>query len=199
MSLLDADSTLNTNRWATREEIAGILAVNAPIVKPIFYPSFWRKEFDPHRGRKGKKIVAAPPDLAPFEEGLESTTISEPPKTVRRLGLLSSIQSAYFAGLSRRTERSTISGTELETGKFASSTTQEVDCELGMEMKEMRAAWMEKDGEEVGVVYVPRNGPRPLLPEPEHCWGSTAEDVSSSGLQSIGEEDEGTGEKGRCG
>ena len=42
MTLKAHPSALTINRWGVRETIAGIIAVNLPIVKPIFDRSFWR-------------------------------------------------------------------------------------------------------------------------------------------------------------
>lgn len=42
MSLEAEPSTMNINRWGIRETIAGILAVNAPIVRPMISKAFWR-------------------------------------------------------------------------------------------------------------------------------------------------------------
>lgn len=41
MSLEATPSTMNINRWGIRETIAGILAVNMPIIRPILSKKFW--------------------------------------------------------------------------------------------------------------------------------------------------------------
>jgi hypothetical protein len=41
MSLEARPSALNINRWGVRETIAGIIAVNIPILRPILRASFW--------------------------------------------------------------------------------------------------------------------------------------------------------------
>ncbi|CAK3763670.1 hypothetical protein AC578_9605 [Lecanosticta acicola] len=35
--------SLNINRWGTRETVAGIIAVNAPIIRPLFKRWFWQR------------------------------------------------------------------------------------------------------------------------------------------------------------
>lgn len=105
MSLLNATSTLNTNLWATREETAGILAVNASIIKPMFHRSFWRKDFDPHKAPRPRPVLRRP--LA-IDTVLE-TDLEQPPQ-VRRLGLLSSVRSDHLSGIS--TQDKSVGGTE---------------------------------------------------------------------------------------
>ncbi|CZT22717.1 uncharacterized protein RCC_08422 [Ramularia collo-cygni] len=151
MSLLDAHSTLNTNRWATREEIAGILAVNAPMIKPMFHRSFWRKDFNPHRARR------------PPVKGVRVPHVSEPtlveeitrPAPARRLGVLSSVKSGLLGKSSRGTaERSS-------RGHGAQS-------ESGKEIKEMEEAWDvgERNGGMVAYApYASTDGPELMLPE----------------------------------
>ena len=41
MSLEASPSTMNINRWGIRETIAGILAINVPIIRPIISKRFW--------------------------------------------------------------------------------------------------------------------------------------------------------------
>lgn len=41
LTLGQAPSTLNINRWGVRETIIGLLTVNVPILRPIFTRSFW--------------------------------------------------------------------------------------------------------------------------------------------------------------
>ena len=41
MSLQASPSTMNINRWGIRETIAGILAINVPIIRPIISKRFW--------------------------------------------------------------------------------------------------------------------------------------------------------------
>lgn len=44
---MDGASTgLNINRWGTRETIAGIIAVNAPIIQPLFKRWFWQRRWN---------------------------------------------------------------------------------------------------------------------------------------------------------
>lgn len=45
MTLDSHPSALTINRWGVRETIAGIAAVNAPILKPLFVRSFWTGNF----------------------------------------------------------------------------------------------------------------------------------------------------------
>ncbi|KAF2163906.1 hypothetical protein M409DRAFT_25683 [Zasmidium cellare ATCC 36951] len=45
MTLGSHPSALTINRWGVRETIAGIAAVNAPIMKPMFKKSFWNREY----------------------------------------------------------------------------------------------------------------------------------------------------------
>lgn len=47
MTLVAHPSALTINRWGVRETIAGIIAVNLPIIKPIFTKNFWSKNFPP--------------------------------------------------------------------------------------------------------------------------------------------------------
>lgn len=91
MSVFNAESTLNTNRWATREEIAGILAVNAPIVRPMFTRGFWTREFPAVRSRKASRPT--PPPVVDPRLLMENLR----PMEVCRLGVLSSIQSGHSA------------------------------------------------------------------------------------------------------
>lgn len=41
MSLQASPSALNINRWGVRETLAGIIAVNIPILRPIITKAFW--------------------------------------------------------------------------------------------------------------------------------------------------------------
>jgi hypothetical protein len=41
MSLQVSPSALNINRWGVRETLAGVIAVNLPILRPILRSSFW--------------------------------------------------------------------------------------------------------------------------------------------------------------
>lgn len=41
MSLEAQPSALNINRWGVRETVAGIIAVNVPILRPMLRSSFW--------------------------------------------------------------------------------------------------------------------------------------------------------------
>jgi len=41
MSLQARPSALNINRWGVRETLAGIIAVNIPILRPILLKAFW--------------------------------------------------------------------------------------------------------------------------------------------------------------
>jgi hypothetical protein len=41
MSLQASPNALNINRWGVRETLAGIIAVNIPILRPILLKSFW--------------------------------------------------------------------------------------------------------------------------------------------------------------
>ena len=50
------------NRWGVRETIAGIIAVNVPILRPLFLSAFWKPNFDinkrtsaPSSGKKSSK------------------------------------------------------------------------------------------------------------------------------------------------
>jgi len=43
MSLQVSPSALNINRWGVRETLAGIIAVNIPILRPMLRGSFWRR------------------------------------------------------------------------------------------------------------------------------------------------------------
>lgn len=177
MSLLDAHSTLNTNRWATREEIAGILAVNAPILKPMFHRSFWRRDFPaprpvrPHRAIRG-------PVIDP-----EFLMETPPPAAARRLGVLSSLKSSYFTRSSRR---------DASSRRTEDSSTQGADYEAFKESKELEAAWGIR-GRDGNVVAFPpsvaRGGPEPLRPTPERSWTSRGDSLQWSGLQAINEED----------
>ena len=48
MTLVANPSALTINRWGVRETIAGIIAVNLPIIKPIFTKCFWSRNFPPN-------------------------------------------------------------------------------------------------------------------------------------------------------
>lgn len=188
MSLLDAHSTLNTNRWATREEIAGILAVNAPTIKPMFYRSFWRKDFNPQRSVRRRRARRPPRDiLAPLTIDPGLLTDAPPPATVRRLGVLSSIRSGYLtrpsikSGSTSGTERSSASG----PGDLKKA---------GMEVKETEAVWGMNGNDGRLIAYPPqiaREGPQPLLPEPAQSFSSRGNSLPWPGLQVIDEEDNG--------
>lgn len=43
MSLQASPSALNINRWGVRETLAGIIAVNIPILRPMLRRSFWTR------------------------------------------------------------------------------------------------------------------------------------------------------------
>lgn len=43
MSLQASPSAVNINRWGVRETLAGIIAVNIPILRPMLRRSFWRR------------------------------------------------------------------------------------------------------------------------------------------------------------
>ncbi|KAF2764939.1 hypothetical protein EJ03DRAFT_355312 [Teratosphaeria nubilosa] len=45
MTLKSHPSALTINRWGVRETVAGIIAVNAPIIRPLFSRSFWNGDF----------------------------------------------------------------------------------------------------------------------------------------------------------
>ena len=53
MTLVGNPSALNINRWSVRETIAGIIAVNIPIIRPVFGRAFWSRDFPPG-SRKSK-------------------------------------------------------------------------------------------------------------------------------------------------
>ena len=53
MTLVGSPSALNINRWGVRETIAGIIAVNIPIIRPVFSKAFWSGDFPPG-SRKNK-------------------------------------------------------------------------------------------------------------------------------------------------
>lgn len=200
MSLLNAESTLNTNRWATREEIAGILAVNAPIIKPMFHWSFWKKDFDPHRARRPRKAVrVAPPNMNPMvmtdvpparRLGLLSS-LESGVTPARRLGVLSSIRSGYFSRLSSRDGSRSKSGVG-GSGVTGSSGLKVADCEAGKEMQEVDEIWGMRARDGSVIAYPPsiaRDGPQPLLPEPMHSWSSKGDSLSWPGLKAIDEEE----------
>lgn len=47
MTLVGNRSAVNINRWGVRETIAGIIAVNIPIIRPVVTASFWSRDFPP--------------------------------------------------------------------------------------------------------------------------------------------------------
>lgn len=53
MTLVGSPSAVTINGWGVRETIAGILAVNIPIIRPVFTKSFWSRDFPPG-SRKSK-------------------------------------------------------------------------------------------------------------------------------------------------
>ena len=56
MTLVANPSALTINRWGVRETIAGIIAVNIPIIKPVFTKCFWSRNFPPNseKGSTGR-------------------------------------------------------------------------------------------------------------------------------------------------
>ncbi|KAI7329371.1 hypothetical protein KC315_g6176 [Hortaea werneckii] len=57
MTLKAHPSALTINRWGVRETIAGILAVNIPILRPLFTKPFWTGEMpgSEHRGARSRQ------------------------------------------------------------------------------------------------------------------------------------------------
>lgn len=57
MTLKAHPSALTINRWGVRETIAGILAVNIPILRPLFTKPFWTGEMpgSEHRGTRSRQ------------------------------------------------------------------------------------------------------------------------------------------------
>lgn len=43
MSMQNSPSALNINRWGVRETLAGIIAVNVPILRPMLRSAFWSR------------------------------------------------------------------------------------------------------------------------------------------------------------
>ncbi|KAH7014533.1 uncharacterized protein B0I36DRAFT_425869 [Microdochium trichocladiopsis] len=60
ITLGSAPSALNINRWGVRETIVGIIAVNAPILRPLFSKAFWTGiPFSSGGGTKGVTTTGA--------------------------------------------------------------------------------------------------------------------------------------------
>lgn len=187
MSLLDANSTLNTNLWATREEIAGILAVNAPIIKPMFTRDFWRRDFPTPRRRKPRRFTPHPVPL------VDPRLIMETPRLMTgRLGVLESV--SMPSGFSSSTGGSKNGSGSGKSGSSASASGKRADSAVLEEGQgqEMRDVWGVK-GEDGNIVpfspWVARQGPRPLLPEPTHSYSSRGNSFPWSELQAIEEEE----------
>lgn len=53
MTLVGSPSAITINGWGVRETIAGIVAVNIPIIRPVFSKAFWSRDFPPG-SRKSK-------------------------------------------------------------------------------------------------------------------------------------------------
>jgi hypothetical protein len=159
--------------------------VNAPIIKPLFSRSFWKKDFPSVGSRR-----AVRPHPHPLDPALALASDVKPPVTVRRLGVLSSIKSAWFASLSTRGRNWTRPGGSAESRGG-------VDTEAGkaMEIQEMEMVWVAKGHDGTTMPYSPydvRDGPRPLLPEPTHSWSSRGDkSLRWNGLDSIDEEGSG--------
>jgi hypothetical protein len=185
MALTNPESTLNTNLWGTREEIAGIVAVNAPHIKPLFHRSFWRRDFDPSKRprmlspsprmavKRRKRMVDKPLVVA----GRTETMIA---MLSRRLGILTSIQSLSSGPTTGGVaEKSSAIQPDLSTA--GSQSTHED------KYRDLEWAWGVADA--VDDPSLPR-GPRPLLPEPTPSYSSGNTAQKSGGLGPIEEEDD---------
>lgn len=176
MSLTDPDSTININLWGTREEIAGIAAVNAPIIRPLFRRAFWKRDFDPSRRTRLPPVrLRVPLDRGGLLEDL-SPGRNIAAKLGRKIGVITSLQSSKGDSSTGWTSKS--------------GTTQNVDSTVGSQrvdeddFKDLEWAW--------GVAQktpLPR-GPRPLLPDPVDSDSSGDTILQSGGLESIIEEEE---------
>lgn len=189
MSMTNPGSMLNISLWGTREEIAGIVAVNAPMIRPMFRKSFWERDFDPSR-RRARLPPAARPRLARGrrvgfadkhggESGRKAALIA---MLSRRLGVLTSIQS-QSSHLSTKPEHP-MSGTTLQAPTTVGS--QRIDED---EFKDLEWAWAVHGAVLERWSSVPK-GPRPLLPDPAGSYSSQGTTRPLGGLQSISEEEE---------
>ncbi|KXS97376.1 hypothetical protein AC578_9605 [Pseudocercospora eumusae] len=143
-------NALNINIWGTRETIAGILAVNAPILKPIFYASFWRRGFDPSR---------TPTPRLPNERSSREKKIGSASKRDNRgLGLLSILQS--MAGDDEKS-KSTAAAVARQGSASDSAIAASTDVERGWEIASLSAEM---------AAEMWRTSPQPLLPEPALIW-----------------------------
>lgn len=186
MALTNPESTLNTNIWGTREEIAGIVAVNAPHIKPLFHRSFWRRDFDPSKRprmlpprrrmavKRGKRISDKPLIVA----GRTETMIA---MLSRRLGILTSVQSLSSGPTTGGGVAEKGSVTQPDQSTAGSQSTHED------KFRDLEWAWGVADA--VEDPSLPR-GPRPLLPEPTPSYSSGNTAQKSGGLDPIVEEDD---------
>lgn len=177
MSLTDPDSTININLWGTREEIAGIAAVNAPIIRPLFRRAFWKKDFDPSRRARLPPIrLRAPLDVNMLEDKPNKRGVSA--KIGRKLGVITSLKSSSSDPSTGWTSKSGTTKNDLSTVG-----SQRIDED---DFKDLEWAW--------GVARetsIPR-GPRPLLPDlgPSDSSEETMTILPLGGLHSIIEEDD---------
>lgn len=181
MSVLDADSTMNTNRWATREEIAGILAVNAPIIKPMFTRAFWRRDFPAVKSRGAR--------TGPQHPLGDPRLLMETPRLVEvgKLGVLSSLPSGFSTTRTRSRDGASSRKGSAEKGS---------DIEVGIDLEEM-GSW-EGRRQAGNAISYPSFA---LLPEPASRLSSMrADSFSWLDLQAIREEDdkEKSGEEEVC-
>lgn len=167
------------NIWATREQVAGILAINAPILKPIFHPSFWRRGFlDPSRA------PSLPPYTSPRGPMVKADArpvVNPIPEQKMKLGILTTIES--WATNSSMTS-SSYSGSArhgpptLQTDSFVETHTH--DSEAG---------WAALDE---ATQELARTTPRPLLPEPVY-YAPHRTRSHHGGLQAVDEEEQALG------
>lgn len=187
MSMTDPDSSLNVSLWGTREEIAGIVAVNAPIIRPLFRPSFWKKDFDPSKKRTRRSPAVR---VGMVERPILDISNSRRPGFIamlsRRLGILTSLQSLS----SGPTTTTKAKAAPLSGGPTMHTTVETLESqriEEG-EFKDLEWAWA-VPGTVVETDVVAR-GPRPLLPDPTPSHSSRGTLYEMSGLQSISEVEE---------
>ena len=183
--LLSLNSALNGSRWGAREEITGILAVNAPILKPLFHRSFWRRDFNPSRTR------SSIPDLSPRRLPAARPMLAGPHSERKvKIGFLTSVKSWGSKSCSTDSRG---------TGTWRhGEPTLRTDSVVDVQRHDLEASWQTA----ITTCDPARTAPSPLLPEPTYSWMRRSRTLDGGGLQSVDEEqtlgDEEGAEDWRC-
>lgn len=168
------------NIWATREQVAGILAINAPILKPIFHPSFWRRGFlDPSRAPSLPLPYTSP--RGPMVKADARHVVNPIPEQKMKLGILTTIESWA-------THSSMTSSSYSESARHGPPTLRTDSC-VETHSLDPEAGWTALDE---ATKELARTTPRPLLPEPVyHAPHRTRS--HHGGLQAVDEEEQALG------